>query len=230
MKNYFEEEPASGTPGTTPAWMLMFISLMLVLLTIFIFLVTFTRGSHTKIQLFQKHFRRSLMLTGEGGKGARSITDLGTRYSPMRVLINRMKSKGINKKLMDDFLTLSQIKDMEVRDGKRGVSIILPEVVGFVPGKNQLTDQAVSFLDTVVMLAVELPYMVEIKGYSTETVPPGYSDPLEFSAKRAALVYNYFINREVEPVKLKVSGCGVAFKDSDVPQDKVELIFKTEDL
>lgn len=230
MKNYFEEEPANETPGTTPAWMPIFISLILVLLTIFIFLVTFTRGSHTKIQLFQKHFRGSLMLTGKGGKGARSITGLGTRYSPVRVLINRMKSKGINKKLMDDFLTLSQIKDMEVRDGKRGVSIILPEVVGFVPGKNQLTGQAVSFLDTVVMLVVELPYMVEIKGYSTETVPPGYSDPLEFSAKRAALVYSYFINREVGPVKLKVSGCGAAFKDSDVPQDKVELIFKTEDL
>jgi outer membrane protein OmpA-like peptidoglycan-associated protein len=141
-----------------------------------------------------------------------------------------MKSKGINKKLMDDFLTLSQIKDMEVRDGERGVSIILPEVVGFVPGKNQLTDQAVRFLDTVVILADELPYLVEIKGYSTGTIPPGYTDPLEFSAKRAALVYSYFINREVEPVKLKVTGCGDAFKDSDVPQDKVELIFKTEDL
>lgn len=230
MKNYFEEEPANENPGTNPAWMPMFISLMLVLLTIFIFLVTYTKGSHTKIQLFRKHFRRSLMLTGEGGNGVRSITDLGTWDSPVRVLINRMKSKGINKKLMDDFLTLSQIKDMEVRDGKRGISIILPEVVGFVPGKNQLTDQAVRFLDKVVMLADELPYMVEIKGYSTEMVPLGYSDPLEFSVKRAALVYSYFINREVEPVKLKVSGCGAAFKDSDVPQDKVELIFKTEDL
>ena len=208
----------------------MFISLMLVLLTLFIFLVTYTKGSQTKVQMFKEQFRRSLMLTGEGGNGVHSITDLGTPYNPARVLINRMKSKGINKKLMDDFLTLSQIKDMEVRDGERGVSIILPEVVGFVPGKNQLTDQAVGFLDTVVILVDELPYLVEIKGYSTETVPPGYSDPLEFSAKRAALVYNYFINKEVEPVKLKVSGCGAAFKDSDVPQDKVELIFKTEDL
>jgi outer membrane protein OmpA-like peptidoglycan-associated protein len=230
MKNYFEEEIPDDTPGTRPAWMPMFISLMLVLLTIFIFLITYTRGSQTKVQKFREQFRRSLMLTGKGGEGTRSITDLGTQYNPARALINRMKSKGINKKLMDEFLTLSQIKDMEVRDGQRGVSIILPEVVGFVPGKNQLTDQTVRFLDTVVILADELPYLVEIKGYSTETIPPGYTDPLEFSAKRAALVYNYFINKEVDPVKLKVSGCGDAFKDSDVLQDKVELIFKTEDL
>lgn len=230
MKNYFEEEIPDDTPGTRPAWMPMFISLMLVLLTIFIFLITYTKGSQTKVQKFKEQFRRSLMLTGKGGAGIHSITDMGTQYNPARALINRMKSKGINKKLMDEFLTLSQIKDMEVRDGQRGVSIILPEVVGFVPGKNQLTDQAVRFLDMVVILADELPYLVEIKGYSTETIPPGYADPLEFSAKRATLVYNYFINKEVEPVKLKVSGCGDAFKDSDVPQDKVELIFKTEDL
>jgi flagellar motor protein MotB len=230
MKNYFKEETANETPGTIPAWMPVFISLMLVLLTIFLFLVTYTRGSQTKIQKFKEQFRRSLMLVGKGGEGLHSITHLGTPDNPAQVLINRMKSKGINKKLMDDFLTLRQIKDMEARDGKRGVAIILPEVVGFVPGKNQLTDSALRFLDTVVILVDELPYLVEIKGYSTETVPPGYLDPLEFSAQRATLVYNYFINKEVEPIKLKVSGCGDAFKDSDVPQDKVELIFKTEDL
>lgn len=230
MKDYFEEETAAETAGTRPAWMPMFIALIMVLLTIFIFLTTYTRGSKTKIKMFKEQFRRSLMLAGKGGSGAYSITDLGTADNPAQVLVNRMKSKGINKKLMDDFLTLNQIKDMDVRDGKRGVSIILPGVVGFVPGKNQLTDQAVEFLDTVAILADELPYLVEIKGYAAGTVPAGYSDPLEFSAKRAALVYNYFIDKNVNPVKLKVSGCGDAFKDSDVGQDKVELIFKTEDL
>jgi flagellar motor protein MotB len=230
MKDYFNDETAHDTAGTRPAWMPVFIALMLALLTIFVFLATFTKGSKTKIQMFKEHFRRCLMLSGKGGRGAYSITDLGTAGNPAQVLINRMMSKGINKKLMDDFLTLNQIKDMEVRDGKRGVSIIVPEVVGFVPGKNQLTDQAVEFLDTVVILADALPYLVEIKGYAAGSVPVGYSDPLEFSAKRAALVYNYFIDRNVDPVKLKVTGCGDAFKDSEVGQDKVELIFKTEDL
>lgn len=106
----------------------------------------------------------------EGRKGAGSITERGSPGNPAQVLINRMKSKGINKKLMDDFLTPSQIKDMEVRDGDPGVSINRPEVVGLVPGKNQLTGQAVRFLDTVVILTDELLYLVEIKGYSNGKV------------------------------------------------------------
>jgi flagellar motor protein MotB len=229
MKDYFEEGSSDGSTAGS-AWMSLFISLMLVLLTIFIFLTTFARGSKFKVQKFRAEFRRSLMLPGKKSLGARSITDVGTKEEPVRALINRMKSTGINKKLMDDFLTLNQIKDLVVRDGQRGVSIILPEVVGFVPGKNEITDTARRFLETVTLLADELPYLVEIRGYSSENVPPGYADALEFSAKRAALVFNYFIAREVEPEKLKVSGCGTAFQGSGVPQEKVEIIFKTEDL
>jgi flagellar motor protein MotB len=228
MKDYFEDESSGG--ATRPSWMPMFIALMLVLLTVFVFLVTFTRGSKLKVRKFKTEFRRSLMLPGQGSKGARSLTDFGTLEEPARALINRMKSEGINKKLMDDFLTLNQIKELEVRDGQRGVAIILPEVVGFLPGKNEITDAAKRFLDRVSVLAAELPYLLEIKGYAGETVPPGYTDALEFSAKRAALVYNYFIAKEIDPEKLKVSGCGTAFRGSGVPQDKVELIFKTEDL
>ena len=67
------------------------------------------------------------------------LLGVGTPEEPARTLINRMKSKGINKKLMDDFLTLNQVKDPVARDGQRGISIILPEVVGFVPGKNEIT-------------------------------------------------------------------------------------------
>ena len=227
MKEYFEEE---NSTHERPAWMPLFISLMLVLLTVFTFLATYTKGSKIKVHKFREQFRKSLMLSGKGGAGARSVTDLGTPDNPARTLINRMKSNGINKKLMDDFLTLNQIKDLVVKDGERGVSIIVPEVVGFVPGKNQLTEQSINFLDTVSMLASELPYMVEVKGYSTAAIPPGYTDALEFSAKRAGLVYRYLIGKEVPPEKLKVSGCGDTFKDSGVPQDKVEIIFKTEDM
>ena len=198
--------------------------------TVFIFLTTYTKGSKFKVRKFRDQFRKSLMLSARAGKGVPSITDLGTPDNPARTLINRMKSKGINKKLMDDFLTLNQVKDLVVRDGQRGVAIVVPEVVGFVPGKNQLTDRARRFLDRVSILAYELPYLVEVKGYATGSLPPGYTDALEFSAKRAALVYRYFLNKDVPPEKLKVSGCGDAFQESSVPQDKVEIIFKTEDI
>lgn len=226
MKDYFEDDAE-----TTPQWMPLFISLMLVLLTLFIFLTTFAAGDRRKVERFREYFRESLLLSGgKGVDGAPSIADVGTGVDPLKSLVNRMKSEGINKKLMDDFLTLNQIKELEVMDGRRGVAIILPETVGFVPGKNQLKRFAEDYLEDISYLVSELPYLVEIRGYSTSQVPIGYADALEFSARRALLVYDYFVNRNIAPVKLKVSGCGDAFEGSGVAQDKVEIIFKSAEL
>jgi len=226
MKEYFAEDDSA----IRPHWMTLFISLMLVLLTLFIFLSTFAEGNKLKIEQFQSQFRKSLMMTGQGGMGRPSVTDLGTPDDPLRLLINRMKSSGINKKLMDEFLTLSQIKELNVMDGKGGVAIILPETVGFTPGENQLTDKAKEYLHRILFLVDELPYLVEIKGYSSEKVPQGFTDPLEFSSRRALSVYTYFISQNIPPVKLKVSGCGDAFHASGIAQDKVEIIFKSPEM
>jgi len=225
INRYLDEETV-----TPPSWMPLFFSLMLVLLTLFIFLITYAETDKEKIRIFKEQFQESLVLSGEGGRGARSIAGGGTRQDPLQALVNRMKSAGINKKLMDEFLTLSQIKDLEVTGGKRGVAVILPEVVMFEPGKNQLTGKAVDYLAVVSYLVSELPYLVEIKGYSPGAVPPGYTDALEFSARRALLVYNFFLNRHIPALKLKVSGCGDAFAGSGIPQNKVEIIFKSPEL
>lgn len=226
MKDYYADDEGVAKPH----WTTLFISLMLVLVTLFIFLSTFAEGNKLKIERFQTEFRKSLMMSGEGGLGRQSVTDVGTPDDPLRVLVNRMKSSGVNKKLMDDFLTLNQIKDLQVMDGKRGVAVILPETVGFVPGENQLTDKARSYLNKITYLARELPYLVEIRGYATENVPKGFADPLEFSSRRALLVYQFLINKDIPPVKLKVSGCGDAFRFSGVAQDKVEIIFKSPEM
>jgi flagellar motor protein MotB len=217
---------------TTPQWLTLFISLMLVLLTLFIFLTTFAKGDKRKIESFKREFRKSLMLPGEGNKGQLSIVDMGTPDDPVRQMITRMKSNGINKKLMDDFLTLQQIKDLEVRDGSRGVSIIVPEVIAFEDDREGLTLTPASekFLNSVSYLAAELPYLIEIKGYAAGKRPAGYTDALEFSARRAQRIYEFMLGLGVPALKLKVSGCGDAFSDSGVPQNKVEIIFQSTDL
>jgi flagellar motor protein MotB len=226
MKDYFAEEDVRGTPP----WMTLFLSLMLVLLTLFIFLTSFAETDKAKIAMFKKHFRKSLLIPEEERRGTPSITDIGGPVEPIRNIINRMKSEGINKKLMDDFLTLNQIKDLQVMDGKSGVSVILPEVAYFEDGKKDLTQKSKQFLSRITFLVLDLPYLVEIKGYCTAGVPDGMKDSLEFSARRAAEVYNYFLEKEVPAVKLKVSGCGDAFGESNVPQNKVEIIFKEAEL
>jgi flagellar motor protein MotB len=232
MKNYHDLEEDSQD-HSAPPWMTLFISLMLVLLTLFIFLTTFAKGDKRKVQTFREEFRKNLMVAGEGGKGKFAITDAGTKDDPVQHILNRMKSTGINKKLMDDFLTLKQIKDLEVRDGQRGLAIILPEVLGFESGGDgfMLTDKSRNFLNSITHLISELPYIVEVKGYATGKLPSGKPrDALAFSAFRAHLVYRYILDKDVAAIKLKVSGCGDAFEDSGVPQDKVEIIFKSVDL
>jgi chemotaxis protein MotB len=225
MKQHFEDEQVY----TSPPWMPLFLSLMLVLLTLFIFLTTFAESDKMKVEAFKRHFRKSLLMPEKARMGTPSITDIGGLVEPVQAIINRMKSQGINKKLMDDFLTLNEIKDLQVRDGKNGVAVILPETASFEPGKKDLTGKSRQFLNSISYLVSELPYLVEIKGYAAE-VPAGFKDSLEFSARRATEVYNYFLEKNIPPVKLKVSGCGDAFKESGVPQDKVEIIFKEAEL
>lgn len=228
MKDVYDFEELHGSP----TWMPLFISLMLVLLTLFIFLTTFVKGDKRKLKDFQEEFRKSLMIPGAGNTGSFSISDTGTGQDPMQRLVNRMRAKGINKKLMDEFLTLQQIKDLVVRDGLRGVAVILPDVVTFEPGDDGLTlsEKSIKFLDSISYLVAELPYQIEVKGYSDTSFPSGYKDALEYSARRAAKIYDYFLDKEVAPIKLKVSGCGDAFKDSGVSQNKVEIIFKSAEL
>jgi flagellar motor protein MotB len=217
---YFDDQPPAS-----PQWLPLFISLMLVLLTLFIFLTTYAESDVEKVRIFKEHFRKSLVMQGEGGMGAVSITDAGTAADTPQPLIRRMKSSGIDKKRMDEFLTLNQVKALEVREGKQGLAVIIPDAAAFEPGKNRLTENAVKTLAALSPLVAELPYLVEIKGFAAGAPPQGYGDLLEFSASRALLVYDYFINRDIAPVKLKVSARGSA-----APQDKVEIIFKSPEL
>lgn len=215
-----------------PPWMTVYISLMLVVLTLFIFLTTFVTGDKRKMNEFKEQFRKNLMMKGEGNPGELSISDRGTGEDPLQRLANRMKSKGINKKLMDEFLTLQQIKDLQVREGSRGVAVTLPEVVTFVKEGNglELTPRSKDYLASLMYLVECLPYVVEIRGYSLSQVPPLYVDALQFSARRAQEVYRFFLEKNIAPDKLVVSGCGDAFENSDTPQNKVEIIFKSTDL
>lgn len=230
MKEYYGDEDMKIL-GVWP-WMPLFISLGLVLLTLFIFLTTFAEKDKVKIDIFKRSFKEHLSMPEESPKGSRfgPEWDIGENTEPIRNIVNRMKSRGINKKLMDEFLTLTQVKDLEVMEGNKGVCVILPEVVTFQEGKKELSERAESFLSRIAYLVSELPYLVEIKGYAAAKNIPGFRDPLEFSAKRAVEVYHYFLAKEINPEKLKVSGCGDAFADSRKSQDKVEIIFKEAEL
>ncbi|MCU0289651.1 MAG: hypothetical protein MUF15_25070, partial [Acidobacteria bacterium] len=167
MKNYYGDEDMKIL-GQWP-WMPMFISLGLVLLTLFIFLTTFAEKDKIKIDIFKRSFRERLTLSkgnlGITGKNRENLElEMGTRAEPVLNIVKRMRSKGINKKLMDEFLTVAQVKNLEVIEGKKGVCVIIPGVVIFKEGKTDLLAESTQFLARISFLVSELPYLVEIKG------------------------------------------------------------------
>lgn len=228
MKDYYRENEMGET--NRPPWMTMFISLMLVLLTMFIFLTTFTDTDKKRVEIFRRYFRKTLAVPGEYRMGRSSVTDIGTGVEPVQALIHRMKSTGISKVLMDEFLTVSQIKGLNVMDGKNGLVVIMPEAALFEKDSAALTEKSERYLGGISYLLSQLPYLVEIKGYCGSKIPAGFADSLEFSARRADVVYRYFIREGVAPEKLKVSGQGDALSGGAAPADKVEIILKEAEL
>lgn len=226
MRDYHKDIDTS-----TPQWIPMFLSLMLVLITLFVFLTTFAEGDILKTEEFRRFFKESMMMpekveTGKEEEGGY----VSTESNPLKALVNRMKSKGINGKLMVDFLTPNPLDGIDIKDGRDGVVVTLPEIVSFATGKAILSRRARIYLTKIAYLASILHYLVEIKGYTSPDFPTHMTDALELSCQRAIVVYNYLVMRKVNPAKLKITGHGDAFAESGVRQDKVEILFKEIDL
>ncbi len=210
----------------------LLLSLMLILLSLFIFLTSFTETDKKKIEIFKEHFNRSIMLTGKGNIGKNSITEFGKNIDPLNNIINKMRSESINRKLMVKYLTLNNIKDLTVYNGMSGIVLVLPEVIRFRKNRMVLDFTAKKYLSKILYLVKDLPYEVEIRGYSSKegisdvSKIPDSRDILKDSALRAMLVYKYFIGNGVSPAKLFVSGYGNSISKENALKDKVEILFK----
>ncbi len=215
----------------------LLLSLMLILLSLFIFLTTFTESDRKKIEIFKRHYNKSLMFSGEGTVGKESVVDSNEGGDPLFSLLKRIKSENINRELMVKYLTLQEIKDLEVFEGISGVVLVLPQVVRFRKGRYELDYTAKKYLSKILFLVKDLPFEVELRGYSSRE---GFVDDqlkeeveavsdrvlLKDSARRAMVVYEYFIGNGVSPEKIFVSGYGDSISDDHAVKDKVEILFK----
>jgi flagellar motor protein MotB len=210
-----------------PAWLPIFISLMIVLLTLMVFLITFSESDSEKIKIFKRFLRENLMLVDK--KSELNDRVFGDEQNPLKALINRMKAEGINKRLMDNYLTIAQIKKIRILDGEDGVCIILPERILFKEGSTKITRETVRPLNEVLPLVMDLPYIVEIRGYASIGEGKNFIDSLEFSSQRAYSIYQYFVSKGVAAEKLTVTGYGDNFSENGKKNNKVEIVFKEQD-
>lgn len=212
-------------PGA-PHWMPIYFSLMLVLLTLFVFLFSYTEKDPAKVRVFRENFKKSLMLIGTGRGGAEAAHDNPYGGDPLAALVNRMKYEGLNAALTDEFLTLAQIKGLRVRDGQRGAVVVVPQEIAFGPGGSELNTDSRNALTRISFLAAELPYLVEVAGYAG---PDAGGDPLEASARAARRVYEFLLQKGVDPRKLKVAGYGRGGA-GDKSRARIEIAFKEPEL
>ncbi len=214
--------------GGRAPWMPIFLSLMLVLLTLFVFLSTYTEKDPQRVRIFRENFKKAFVLLGSGSAGAKAVREV-RGGDPLQALVNRLQWEALSDEHMERFLDLAQIKELQVARGERGVTVVVPERIGFGPGAD-LLPAARSALTRIAWLASVIPYQVQVTAHCGAGVPPGAGDALEYSARRGTAVYRFLLQRGVSPVKLKVTARGDALARGRADDNRVEIAFQEPQL
>ncbi|HNX98206.1 MAG TPA: hypothetical protein PKK12_11040 [Candidatus Aminicenantes bacterium] len=213
---------AGDAAGKTPSWLYIYLSLILTILTLFIFLFTYTEKDPAKVKLFRDNFKKALMIAGRGSQGQQSVVDRGGE-DPLKALANRMRSEGMTVKLMEEFVSRQQIRDLAVKAGESGSAVVIPEAVRFGPASTAVPPGATAFLKELGRLLNEVPFVMEIRARASPALPATAADPLELSAQRALALYDFFLALGVDPLKLRAAGYGEG-------PDRAEFVFKSPEL
>lgn len=203
-------------------WLTTYLDIIMLILTFFVFLTTFTVQDRDKVSKFRDHFRKSLILAGSGTRGAVSIAD-SARDAAVENLVNKVKKDGLSLQLTEKFLEISEMKDLQVRDGNEGIVITFPEALLFEAGT--LNSKGREYLGRIASFLAAVPYFVELKGVCRE----GREDPLGYSVKMGLEVYSMLVSSGVSKAKLKVTGNGSSFSvEGQASTDRVEMNIREE--
>jgi len=91
-----------------------------------------------------------------------------------------------------------------------GVVIDVNEVLLFNSGKAELTPDALSLVDQIAKILVDLPYQIQVNGF-TDNVPihsPQFDSNWDLSATRAISVVKRFVAAGIDPMLLVGAGFG----------------------
>lgn len=187
---------------------LVFLSLLLVLITFFLVLTRFVEPDPAKVSRFKKHYSTFLFFNQQVSvdKEATQAPDIFSESDPLISLVNRMKASGITEPLMNQYLTLLDIKNLKVVSGESGLVIRLPRTIKLDGDTGRLTNEEKESLGNLRVLFMELPFIIEIKGVGYQKNDQPSFQSLELSVTAAQTVYNHLIKMGVIPDKLKVSG------------------------
>ncbi len=213
------------------AMSLIFLSLLLVLITFFIVLTRFVVTDPEKVERFRRDYSQTLFLGHEVKAPENPVVtmekELFVHENPLKSLINRMKSTGITAPLLDQFLTLSDIKNLRVISGESGLVLRMPQPIAIQEEDSGLSAKSLETLDKMKVLFTELPFLIEIKGVGVEKNEPEPFAAMERGVKASQSVYMHLIGMGVIPQKIKISGT-IGSDDSKLETEDtfVELAFR----
>ncbi len=210
------------TVSAVPAWMPIFLSLMLVLLTLFIFLSTFTESDPEKVKIFKAGFRKNFIFEGKGISSKVSFVEQHNS-DPLVNILNRIKKEKLNVELMQDYLKISEIKTLGVKEVARGLSLIVDFEQVF-QSTDRISADAEKKLLNLSYLVTDLPYLIEINAFSGDDLL--FREGMNAAFRRVKAVYNFFLSAGVHPLKMKIA-CRLASADR---LNALEIIFKEPEL
>lgn len=152
------------------------------------------------------------------------------------------KNTSTNVNSPTTVVTITQLSNL-IQDGglleqiEQGTTLRLPSDILFEPGTAELVNQdRKTELDLLATTISKLPQevLINIKGYTDNTMPAGYRNNYELAAARASNVMEYLIGKGVDPARLSYTSFGqyspIVPNNSDVNRranNRVEVFFST---
>ncbi len=203
-------------------WLPLYISMILIVLTFFISLSSYTIKTMKKMKAFQKSYKQSLVFKKGKGRGKISILDTGEGDN-LAVIIKELREKGLTKKKMEEYLNDADLIKLGVRVGDNGASLSFPTKTIFEKGKTAINPKAYIELVKIGYLAKYLPYYIYIEGFSNQK-ESGNINSYEFAALKALTVYKFFKQQGVEQKKMVIMGYGNLEDDKESSFLKIKFV------
>jgi DNA-binding cell septation regulator SpoVG len=205
---------------------MIFLSLLLVLITFFLVLTRFVEPDPEKISRVKKDLSTLLFFGRQSsGKAVETVVpDMFSPEDPIASLLNRMKAIGMTEPLMNQFISLKDIKNLKVISGESGLVIRMPKTIKPDGADLQITEAERDTLGKMAVLFRELPFIIDIKGVSGENKADGPFKSLQMSVRASQSVYSHLLQMGIQPEKLKVTGLVVSRSPGLEPT--VEISFR----
>ena len=226
----FGSNNSDGSPGG--GWEIIYSGFVLILLSFFIMLSSFSTMEAAKIMRFVKSFVNAVSVLQSGSKfdsGTIALTgkeDMVDIRSQLAKIFNNLEELAQQFHLQDE-IYLAFLGE--------GLIMRLSEHALFDQGSADISAEALPLLDKIGAIISKTAYLIRIEGHTdnlpihTELFPSNW----ELSTARAVNVLRYFIkNHNIDPRRLAAEGFGEfhPLVANDSPENRaknrrVEIIF-----